>query len=446
MKYIQKTMLPFFYASILAVVVLLPDAALAQKKWTPELSIAVKRLSDLSFAPDNKQILYGINSVDVKNDVYLNEYVISDLAGENTRTLIEPSSHVSAVQWSPDGNAVAYLSSESGHNNIRVINADGGGNAKQITDFKTDISSFKWAPDAGAIAFVMPDPDYKEPAVENPQVFNPNYLWIVKLDGGNRNEEVTNLTAGQDFTVSDWSGNWAYDWAPDSRKIVFAHQQDPGLDSWTNAQLSVVDIETKSVAGIATDNRHWKYFPKYSPDGKWIAYINAPGKFKWSFLWDIKLVPSEGGTPKQLANSKNRLPFPWEWASDSKSLYYIENDRATYSFYRMPIDGKPPVKIFGAPEDLNMPGLNTYLVTSMIDVSGDNKKIVYIGQTYDMPPEVYISDIDSFSPRRISNANKDFTKVTIGKTELIRWRSLDNTEVEALLTYPSKADHFQNPS
>ncbi|MDA7947464.1 MAG: S9 family peptidase [Hyphomicrobiaceae bacterium] len=434
--YIEKSVLRFLCMSLFAVIVLLPQSTQAQKKWTPELSLAVKRLSDLSFSPDNKQILYGINSIDLKNDVYLNRYVISDVAGNAVRTLIEPSSHVSAVQWSPDGKTVAYLSSQSGHNNIWLIPAEGG-EGTPLTDFKKDISSFKWAPDSGSISFVMPDPDYREPVVQDPELFNRNHLWLIRLNGIKANGNAVNLTKGQKFTVSDWSGNWAYDWAPDSEKIVFAHQEDPGLDAWTRAQLSVVDVETKQVSEIATDNRHWKYFPRYSPDGKWIAYINAPGAFKWSFLWDIKLVPSEGGTPIQLANSKNRLPFPWEWASDSQSLYYIENDRATYSFYRMPIDGNPFEKIFGTPENLNMPGMNTYLVTPMIDVSGDNAKLAFVGQTYDKPPEIYISDVDKFSPRKISSANKDFYDIPIGKTELIRWRSLDNTKVEGLLTYPA---------
>ncbi len=436
----KKAAFSLFYAALLAVFVLLPQTSEAQKRWTPELSVTVKRLSDLSFAPDNKHILYGINSIDLKNDVYLNEYVVSDLAGGSVRTLIKPSSHISAVQWSPDGKSVAYLSTQTGHSNIWILKADGSEKAKQITDVKLDISSFEWAPNSQAIAFVMPDPDYKEPVVENPDVFNRNHLWLIKLKDGKGTGDAVNLTASQDFTVSDWSGNWAYDWAPDSRKIVFAHQKDPGLDAWTRAQLSVVEVETRRVTAIATDNRHWKYFPKYSPDGKWIAYINAPGAFKWSFLWDIKLVPSEGGTPVRLADSERRLPFPWEWASDSQSLYYIENDRATYSFYRMPIDGKPPVKVFGSPEDLSVPGLNTYLVTPMVDVSGDNEKIAFIGQTYNKPPEIYVSGVDQFSPKKISTANQAFYDIPIGRTELIQWRSLDNTQVEGLLTYPADYD------
>ncbi len=412
----------------------------AQEKWTPELSIAVNRLSDLSFSPDSVRILYGINSTDLESNEYRTEYVISDLSGNSLQTLLQPSPHISNAQWSPDGTSIAYLSSETGKTNIWLIDTQGR-DKKPITDLKRDVLSFRWAPDGRSIAFVMADPDYRDPPVENPDVFNRNHLWLLRLDAENPNDRPVNLTASQQFTVSIWSGNWAYDWSPDSKRIVFAHQQRPGLDSWTKAQLAVTNVESGEVQKIATDNDHWKYFPRFSPDGKWIAFLNAPGVFKWSFLWDIKLIPAEGGDSIRLADSKNRLPFIWQWAPDSKSIFYIENDRSTYSFYRMPIDGSPYKKIFGSPDDLHVPGLNTYLVSSFIDVNSDQSKLVFIGQTYNTPPEIYISDVDAFSPKKTSKANERFYDVPTGRTELVRWRSLDNTEVEGILTYPD--DYMQ---
>lgn len=411
----------------------------AERQWTPELSIAVKRLSDLSFSPDNRSVLYGINTVDLDNDAYLTEFVISDLSGENVRGLLEPSSHISNAQWSPDGKSIAYLSTASGRNNIWLIAAEEG-RGKRITDVGKDISSFQWAPDSQSIAFVMPDPAYETPPVQDPEKFDRNHLWLVKTDGVDTGGNIVNLTADQDFTVSDWAGSWAYDWSPDSKQIVFAYQEDPGLDSWTWAQLAIADTGTRRVTKVVTDNRYWKYFPKFSPDGKWLAFVNAPGKFKWSFLWDIKLMPAVGGNTVTLAQSEHQSPFLWQWAPDSKSLYFIENDRATYSFYRMPIDGDDPKKIFGSPNDLNVPGLNTYLVSSFVEVSGDNRKIAFIGQTYDKPPEVYVTDVEAFSPEKISGVNSGFDEIPIGRTELVEWRSLDNTKVEGLLTYPADFD------
>ncbi|MEM7221528.1 MAG: S9 family peptidase [Pseudomonadota bacterium] len=410
---------------------LLPQAAEAQQQWTPELSLKVKRLSDLSFSPDGKALLYGINTTDLENDAYLTEFVISDLDGNRLQTLLEPAPHHAGPQWSPDGTRVAYLSSQSGRTNIWSVDADGG-DKRQLTDAKKDISSFKWAPDGRSIAFVMADPDYQEPVVENPAVFNKTHLWLLTLDGG----AIRNLTAGQDFTVSDWGGGWVYDWAPDGKAIVFAYQAAPGLDSWTEAQLAIADLEAGGITKIVTDNAHWKYFPKYSPDGNWIAFVNAPGPFKWSFLWDIKLIPATGGKTVQLPKTKSESPIPWQWAADSQSLFYVENDRATFSFYRMPIDGRPPAKIFGAPEDLNVPGVNTYLVSSFIALDKDNDKLAIVGQSYNKPPEVYIGDLEGFAPQKITKENQAFTTVPIGETQLVHWRSLDGTPVEGLLTYP----------
>ncbi|MCV0424446.1 MAG: S9 family peptidase [Roseibium sp.] len=407
----------------------------AQDRWTPELSLNVNRLSELAFSPDGKELIYGVNSVDIQNDRYLVEYVISDTNGADVRTLIEKSSHSSSPQWSPDGHLVAYLSSKTGVSNIWFISSQGG-ESRQITDVSRDISSFKWSPDGNSIAFVMADPDFVEPDVEDADIFNKNRLWHLKLDKDKKSGKLSDLTENAEFSVSEWAGNWAYDWSPDSREVVFAHQERPGLDYWAKAQISIVEVATKDVKRLDAGNENWMYFPKFSPDGKWIAFINAPGAFKWSFLWDMKLFSVHGGDIVDLPPSKNRLPFPWEWADDSQSLYFIENDRVTYSFYEMPIDGSPYAKVFGAPDNLRAPGLNTYLTSSYIDVSGKEAKLAFIGQTHNQPPEIYVSDLTRFAPMKISQVNDRFNEIGMLRTELVEWRSLDNTPVEGLLSYP----------
>lgn len=414
---------------------LIAEPAVAQVSWSAESSLKVQRLSDLSFSPDGSRLLYGVNSVDLGEDTYPVEFFISDVDGGNARTLLQPSSHHSAAQWAPDGNRIAYLSSRTGINTVWAVDSRGG-ESLQLTRVQREISSFKWSPDGNAIAFVMPDPDYLPPDVQDSDTFEKNHLWLQKLKDGKPDGEAVNLTANADFSVSEWGGNWSYDWAPDSRSIVFAHQERPGLDYWTKAQLSIVEIGTGNLRQIYGEDENWKYFPRYSPDGKWIAFINAPGAFKWSFLWDIKLFSVGGGDVVELPESKNRLPFPWKWAPDSQSLYYIENDRVTYSFYEMPVDGSAYSKIFGSPEDLSVPGLNTYLTSSFVDVSPDGSRLAFIGQTHDLPPEIYVSDVSEFDPARVTGVNDEFAGVGTLRTELVEWTSLDNTRVEGLLSYP----------
>jgi dipeptidyl aminopeptidase/acylaminoacyl peptidase len=58
-------------------------------------------------------------------------------------------------------------------------------------------------------------------------------------------------------------------------------------------------------------------------------------------------------------------------------------------------------------------------------------------QANDYAPEAFVSRVDNFSPVQISRANANLPKLSVGKTEVVRWRSADGMEIEGLLTYPT---------
>lgn len=57
-------------------------------------------------------------------------------------------------------------------------------------------------------------------------------------------------------------------------------------------------------AGAAPDNN---FFPVWSPDSKWIAYVNAQAKSKDAVSAVLKLVPAAGGTPITLTRLNQRV-------------------------------------------------------------------------------------------------------------------------------------------
>jgi hypothetical protein len=57
-------------------------------------------------------------------------------------------------------------------------------------------------------------------------------------------------------------------------------------------------------AGAGEDNN---FFPKYSPDGAWIAYVNATGKSKDQPTSELRLIPTDGGTPTVLVTANRRV-------------------------------------------------------------------------------------------------------------------------------------------
>ncbi len=57
-------------------------------------------------------------------------------------------------------------------------------------------------------------------------------------------------------------------------------------------------------AAGALDNN---FFPVFSPDSKWIAYVNAQGSSKDEVTAILKLVPTTGGTPVEMARLNHRV-------------------------------------------------------------------------------------------------------------------------------------------
>ncbi len=58
-----------------------------------------------------------------------------------------------------------------------------------------------------------------------------------------------------------------------------------------------------TAAGTGDNN----FFPKYSPDGKWIAYVKATGKSKDQPTSELWLVPAAGGTPRAITKANHRV-------------------------------------------------------------------------------------------------------------------------------------------
>ena len=144
-------------------------------------------------------------------------------------------------------------------------------------------------------------------------------------------------------------------------KIAFSY----GGDLWLVAR-------TGGVARRITSHPGQELFPKFSPDGKWIAFTA-----QYDGNYNVYIMPSEGGPPRQLTfhpgggQLSERMGIHNEvitWTPDSKRIVFLTR-RDTFNdwfgrLYSVPIDGG-----LAEPLPLDKGGLTSY--------SADGSKIAY---------------------------------------------------------------------
>jgi dipeptidyl aminopeptidase/acylaminoacyl peptidase len=403
-------------------------AAPLAAQWTPEEMMKVKMVGVAQVSPDGKRVIYPVTSAVMTEDKseYLTHLWMAAADGTGNRQFTFGEKSATNPLWSPDGRWVAFSSSRSGKNNIWLIRADGG-EAEQLTDVKTGVGGFLWSPDGTQIAFTMTDPaaDQEEKdrkAKNDARVVGENdkmsHLWVVQIarDAAGK-REPKRLTQGG-FTVNGW------DWSPDGKSIVFAHVPSPLADDWTKSDISIVDIAAAEVKSFAA-TRAAESAPLYSPDGKWIAYNISDIPPTWAAVSRVAISPVSGGPAKTLAATFDQQPNLVGWSADGKGIYFAETEGTISRLSLLPLDG-------GAPVPLNA-GMNQVLGA----VLNASRTIFGLSvQTWDSPPEAYVTPVGQWAPVQVSHANADSPRYPLGKTEVLRWKAPDGLEIEGLLTYP----------
>lgn len=97
------------------------------------------------------------------------------------------------------------------------------------------------------------------------------------------------------------------DWSPDGRLVAFAYStvnKDRGIAGSAIATMEYSNGTWTNLKTIvpSTGNADSKYYPSFSPDSKWIAYVSAAGgNSDNNDAAKLFIVAADGGTPVELA-------------------------------------------------------------------------------------------------------------------------------------------------
>lgn len=381
----------------------------------------LKRVADPQISPDGKMVVYQVTEI-LDPPTYQKQthlWIVPSDGKSPPRQLTSSGKSDSHPRWSPDGKKILFESTRSGPPQLYILDLVVGGEAKKLTDVSTGAGSAIWSPDGSKIAFMSSIyPEFSElpfaesnkknkekaDAIEsNPvkaKVFTKlfyrhwdeyvgdkrNHLFVINVDGtdchdatpGDRDSfpNSTTFSVGDDFTFT-----------PDSHYLIFAAAPEKA-ESWsTNYDLCRVAIDNRSTKweSLTAENLAADNGPRYSPDGKWLAYRAQKTPGYEAAKWELIVVPvkpdgSFAGKPTQVTGADHPSADDFKWGLGS--LSFLADMRGYKRVYSIPTPDHPSASPWR--------GSNTMNEGSILSQSVVGKQNVILWARMDQPAEVFI--------------------------------------------------------
>jgi dipeptidyl aminopeptidase/acylaminoacyl peptidase len=276
-----------------------------------------------------------------------------------------------------------------------------------LTPANLHVFEFDWSPDSASIAFIAADPPGE------------NNWWVAKL--------YTERLAADDPPVS-----------PNSLGA-------PGPDSGTRESTDAAPTAILSPSEVSGSLHGLQIaLPRWSPDGKTIAFIGGLMSDQGVTGGDLWVVPAGGGAPRNLTANRPSTAYWLTWQS-SQSLYLTELAGGEVRLVRLSLRGDsasedPPVFSFAGSVGDGRDELG-------LSASAGRSAFVFTASDFAHPPEIYearpgAADPPNGSPfpglARLTRINEG-TEPAWGKSVSLTWTD-ESFHVQGWLILPKAYD------
>jgi|GEM_PF-6554699 len=183
-----------------------------------------------------------------------------------------------APSWSPDGRQILFALCPDNDCSIYLM-SPGGTNLRRLIAIGLHAQPLGWSPDGNLIAF----------AAEHENVFD---LYVMDATGNNQHR-LTN----DEF----WKG--FFSWSVDSTSIMFVSEREG--DAWDamtrTANIYTVDIDGCNEQRLTAESGLYGR-PQYSPDGRYIAFIEIDrcDEAYWGRCNTLYIMNSDGSNLREI--------------------------------------------------------------------------------------------------------------------------------------------------
>jgi dipeptidyl aminopeptidase/acylaminoacyl peptidase len=431
-----------------------------------------KRVSGPQISPDGKTVAYALATVDLAENKISSSIYLAPTGKGSLRQLTNTTKKDSNPRWSPDGKLVLFSSNRSGSAQLWVIDV-GGGEARQLTNISTGASNGTWSPDGKTIAFVSAVyPEFSEKPFKESDALNKKradeiekgpvkarvftrlfyrhwdsyvedkrqHLFVMSfLDGkAGQPKDITPGDHDASPTSDTFSAGDDFVFSPDGKYLIYTAppQRD---EAWsTDYDLWRVPVAGGKSVCLTRHNKAADNAPRFSPDGKFLAYRAQKRPGFEADRWQIYVVPTDAsgawkGKPRSITEKFDGSPEAFVWSADGKTIYFAADSQATQPIFKVSVaDGEVRPFVEG----------NT---NSSLSISGDGKRLAFTRAALTHPPEVFMVETigrdGAEGVRNISKANARLLgALDMPRPESVRVPGADGTPMQMWILKPPGFD------
>jgi dipeptidyl aminopeptidase/acylaminoacyl peptidase len=441
-KHALRTALPVAAAFLAAATCVSPISAASSATLKLDDLRKLVGLAQPAISPDGKRAVVIVSRVNWNEDRNERELDVVDLATHARRALTEHRRGLSDPRWSPDGTRLAFIANEGtgeeAKPQIFIMPMDGG-DAHPVTKAPEGVEQFAWRPDGGAIAYAATDALPKKQGAErfrdafvvgNTPITTRKpprsvHLFVIAADGGTAKQ----LTTGEQ-SVAAGEAQSTLSWSPDGKTIAFLLAPNPVLNDVDRAHVMLADAATGKLTRLTT-HAGYEADPRFSPDGKHVAYTHSAGDNQIT-LNEAWITAPGGGDGTPVSHAYDRAVHDVSWLPDSSAILFTAHDGTSMALVRAPAGALRQAQ-GDAPARVPLGDLN---VSSPLDgaIARDGT-MVFVATSTKQPAELY-AKTPGGEPVKLTDYNAAIAGLDLASSETIAFTSSTGAHGDGVLLLP----------
>ncbi|MEP6491185.1 MAG: S9 family peptidase [bacterium] len=414
---------------------LLAQAPAGKRGITAEDYFGFELAADPHVSPDGSQVVYTVSRVDRAQNRRIPSLWIAPTDGSRpARVLIDESWAPSAPRWASNGSTVGFISAHAPAARAQLWTvASTGGTPRRVTGIGNGVSSCVWSDDGKrAACLVRTGPSDAWPAgkersdvrhyTQSSYKFNDtgwfddrrSHIWVVDVGSG----QAKQITTGDAWNDTDPQ------WSPDGGKIAFVsdrsgHEFD---DAGRNPDVWIIAADGGTPLRLSTapgpDNS-----PRWSPDGKSIAFISSPGEEQPQ---QIMVASSAGGAATMVVPGFDLLPTDLQWGDNGRGLYFDTGVKGENQVFRIDVAAHRMSQVTTGAR-----------AARSVSIAPNGHTMVYLANDFTHLDDVYAANADGAQEKKLSNHNAAlWAQLSLPTVERMTFKGADGWDVDGFFVKP----------